>query len=80
MDQCFLMWVMDLQERVNDSQTDELLPLKAEVEAEGNQIYEELKRVFNSNSPNLTEAITLTKKLNFIHRLEQTILDRLPVK
>ena len=79
-DPAYLSWVMDTQERVEESPVEELPNILKEVEEEGAKIHKALSLTFSSHPVKLKEAENLTKKLNFVHRIEQTILDRIPVK
>jgi len=76
----YLMWVLDIQERIAEEPVDELPKILKEVDEEGLKIHKKLSLAFCSQPIQLKEAEILTKKLNFIHRIEQACLDRMPTK
>ncbi len=80
MDPEYLLWVMETQERIAEAHVEDLPAILKDVEEEGEKIQKALSLAFTSQPLQLKEAETLTKKLNFLHRIEQAILDRMPAK
>ena len=77
----YLMWVMEMQERIQEAtEVPELEELLEDVESRAEVVGKNLTEAFRSSPPDIQAAIGLTGELNYLHRMEQEIRDKLPAR